>query len=392
MRALIIGMTILIAVVRVGGTHSRRRVPGSILLAADYAQASSVPPFLRAQLQGTDNSIGTKKMSRRGMSPDSEEAFQARVAYNAMVTLRRVHERRRERMLPVDPNFFTFLHDAHDYDDQLVYTRVTRNHFVAWRAVARWLRSARCSEIFTSATFDESQSYQQARFLAELMRSEYACCLDDLWAQVSRLATGSDTGVRLWETFTVAHQRMPFSAIKTCSYSAAVVHVDASRPIHWRWYDPGNWCYATIWYIIKKAARHWRDSNSHYQEGRAFGAARDIHLSMRGCEVRWPRQWPAFYELAGDLFEMLLARGYCDRELEHIIDELSIIIGQVLGIYRNMRNNFRLPRVPHVEPYVFADALLAARAGHRTLEWVPFNRLIWQHAPLQAQPGAQPQR
>ena len=321
-------------------------------------------------------------------SPDSseEEAAVERVAYSAMRTLRRIHDRRRENRAPVDVNFITFLYDAHNYNDESVYTRVAKTHFQAWRAVASWLRAAKRTETLTSA--NGSQTYQQARFLADLMRRDYVRCLEDLWQRLAHLATGSNTGVRLWETFTVARERMPFKAIKTCSYSGAVVHVDKGRPMHWRWYDPGNWCYATIWYLIKKAARHQADSHMHAVENRAFGAASRIHQSMMKCEERWPRQWPAFYELAGDLFEMLLARGYCDRELEHIIDDLSIIIAHVIGIYRNMLNNFRLPRAPHIEPYLFADALLLARQAHRTEEWIPFSRIIRLHAPLGAQPGA----
>ena len=141
-----------------------------------------------------------------------------------------------------------------------------------------------------------------------------------------------------------------------------------------------------MWYLIKKAARHQRDLHM-FVENRAFGAASRIHQCMSKCEDRWPRQWPAFYELAGDLFEMLLARGYCDSEVGYIIDDLSIISGHVIGIYRNMRNNFRLPRVPHIEPYLFADALFLARQAHQTSEWVPFNRMIRCHAPLGAHPG-----
>ena len=323
------------------------------------------------------------------MSPDSfeEEVAVERVAYSAMRTLRRVHDRRRERRVPVDANFITLLYDAHNYSDESVYTRVAKSHFEAWRAVARWLGSAKRTEMLTATAFDGSQTYQQARFLADLMRRDYVCCLEDLWQRVAHLATGCNAGVRLWETFTVACERMPTKAIKTCSYKGAVVHVDEGCPLHWVWYGPGNWCYATMWYLIKKAARHPRDLHM-FVENRAFGAASRIHQSMTKCEERWAREWPAFYELAGDLFEMHLARGYCDREVEYIIDDFSIITAHVIGIYRNMLNNFRLPRAPHIEPYLFADALLLARDAHRTSEWVPFNRMIRLHAPLGAQPGA----
>ena len=323
------------------------------------------------------------------MSLDSseEEVAVERVAYSAMCTLRRVQDRRRENRVPVDDNFITFVYDAHNYSDDSVYTRVAKFHFEAWRAVAQWLLSVKRTEMLKSITFDGSQTYQQARFLADLMRRDYVRCLEDLWQRVVHLATGSNTGVRLWETFTVACECMSFKAIKTCSYKGAVVHVDEGRPMHWVWYDPGNWCYATIWYLIKKAARHQRDLQM-FVENRAFGAASRIYQSMTKCEERWPRQWPAFYELAGDLFEMLLARGYCYREVAYIIDEFSIIIAHVIGIYRNMLNNFRLPRAPHIEPYLFADALHLAWQAHRTSEWVPFNRMIRLHAPLGAQPGA----
>ena len=316
------------------------------------------------------------------MSPDSfEEVAVERVAYSAMRTLRRVQERRRERRVPVDANFIILVYDAHNYSDESVYTRVAKSHFEAWRAVARWLGSVKRTEMLMSITFDGSQTYQQARFLADLMRREYVHCLEDLWQRVADLATGSNTGVRLWETFTVACERMSLKAIKTCSYKGAVLHVDEGCPMHWVWYGPGNWCYATMWFLIKRAAWHSRDLHV-CVENRAFGAAARIHQSMTKCEERWPRQWPAFYELAGDLFEMLLARGYSDREVEYIIDDFSLITANVIGIYRNMLNNFRLPRAPHIEPYLFADALLLAWDAHRTLEWVPFNRMIRVHAPL----------
>ena len=97
---------------------------------------------------------------------------------------------------------------------------------------------------------------------------------------------------------------------------------------------------------------------------------------MTACEYRWPRQWPAFYELAGDLFEMLLARGYCSTELEHVIDDFSLVADKVLGIYRQLHSDSRLKWTPHIEPYMFADALLTARDGHRCGRWETFNRLI----------------
>lgn len=281
--------------------------------------------------------------------------------------------------------FSAFLRSALDYGDNQVHLRVSRMHFMAWRAAAAWLRAGRR----VTVSVDSSPSYPQARFLGDLMRVEYARHLNALWTWLTHMATGSNTSVRAWETFTVAHDHMPWAAIKTCSYSGAVVRVSRGRPQHWLWYDPGNWCYAAMWHLLKKTARHWKDVYRPVQGSREGKAAARIHQSMAACETRWPRQGTAFYELVGDLFEMLLARGYCSAELEHVIDDLSLIVAEILAIYRNMQANSRMSASPHIEPYLFADALLTARGAHQRPgadSWSIFHRVCRSRAPAGAQP------
>ena len=265
----------------------------------------------------------------------------------------------------------TFIRDALDYNDDAVPRRQVAKVLRAWRQVAKFLRAARPDPFATA----HSVSYYRARFLAQLMRSEYARHLNELWGWLLRMATGSSTSIRVIETFHVAHTHMPFPAVKMCSYSGAVVRVKNRKPQHWQWYDPGNWCYATIWYLLWKVARHWQKTTDQDPRSLEFMAACRLLQSMTACEYRWPRQWPAFYELAGDLFEMLLARGYCSTELEHVIDDFSLVTDKLLGIYRSLRSNHS-QATPHIEPYLFADALLSARSGHRSGQWETFNRLI----------------
>ena len=127
----------------------------------------------------------------------------------------------------------------------------------------------------------------------------------------------------------------------------------------WKWYDPGNWCYATVWFLVRKLSRNRATQCEH---------ARHLHLAMNECETRWPRQGAHFWELVGDLFEASLSHGYRETAREHVVHSLSIVCYCVLAFKsvldtNNPPHNRRVPI--SVSPYHFADALLCAHAAHK---------------------------
>ena len=77
----------------------------------------------------------------------------------------------------------------------------------------------------------------------------------------------------------------------------------------WGWYDPGNWCWATVWFLVRKLSRMLATQCEH---------ARHLHLAMNECETRWPRQGAHFWELVGDLFEASLSHGYRETARAHV--------------------------------------------------------------------------
>ena len=119
----------------------------------------------------------------------------------------------------------------------------------------------------------------------------------------------------------------------------------------WKWYDPGNWCYATVWFLLRKLSRNRAEQGEH---------ARHLHLAMTECETRWPRQGKHFWELVGDLFEASLSYGYKETAREHVVHSLSIVCHYVRAfhIVLHINNPLHNRRVAiSVSPHQFADAL-----------------------------------
>lgn len=265
--------------------------------------------------------------------------------------------------------------------------------FKGWRRHARWERAARRYQQLSGTVGFDRPLERQARFLHELGRDTYRSRLDDLWTMLQDMVTGvssgmGQTGRAAAEFFTLAHTSLNFRTIKLFSYNGALTRLRPNnahvwRPHHWLWYDPGNYSYACLWYLVKKVARHYRKLYEpplvatyaggellHWEQRPPppqYTAANDLYFSMRACEERWPRQAPALYEMVGDLWEALLATGYEDAHLEYIIDNLSTIVDTFRQIFAACRYNALAPD-SWIQPYHFADVLLTARSGNRRPE------------------------
>ena len=73
------------------------------------------------------------------------------------------------------------------------------------------------------------------------------------------------------------------------------------------------------------------------------------------------------WEVLGDLCEMALARGYCDRDAEVIITAMSrvaCLIIEIDGVLMNRCPRGHMEPLGYIEPTLFADALLMAACSH----------------------------
>ena len=82
---------------------------------------------------------------------------------------------------------------------------------------------------------------------------------------------------------------------------------------------------------------------------------------------------------------MVLARGYSDDTLMHIIRDVSSLFAAVSGLYNLMeRDNppHNRPFNVHINPKQIADILLTAHTCHRLGDWSRFNRLVKSPEPV----------
>ena len=136
-----------------------------------------------------------------------------------------------------------------------------------------------------------------------------------------------------------------------------------------------------MWHLIRKAARHW---GNHYESEAGKFRARRLQLSMNLAEhrfARWAEDGGVIcprLEVLGDLCEMALARGYCNKDAEVIIPALSRVACLILEIYGMLMNQCPRGHMEprgYMEPSHYADALLMAACGHRSSNFTKFLEL-----------------
>ena len=118
---------------------------------------------------------------------------------------------------------------------------------------------------------------------------------------------------------------MSLKHVKICSHCGACVRWNRTerRPEkQWKWYDAGNWVYATVWHLLRKAARFLLELPA---DGPLHKRADRLERTMAHAQDRWQRIFgsPRSWELLGDLVELALARGYLEPSLEPIVFFLS---------------------------------------------------------------------
>ena len=247
-----------------------------------------------------------------------------------------------------------------------IVTRVFFNH---WKSTRRERREP------------TTPLHQQGtlRVLLYLDERQFKDPLEELWDSL-KIAVCGDVGVYLTQSWAIASLQMPMAAIKTCSYCGACLRwrrLD-NRPVRgWHWYDPGNYTYAVIWHMIRKAARHFSEHARH-QAGQRCAAR--LLKTMLIAATRWssitnggPRGW----EITGDLIELVLGRGYYCEELEFVIKAISKFACYADEIYVVIMTNVRPECTePWISPEDFATALLMARSGHCTGCWHDFQVFV----------------
>ena len=248
-----------------------------------------------------------------------------------------------------------------------------------------WQRQVRRQEELPDLT---RQRRQAAIFVRRVAQKDVLKTLRRMYERLIHIVSGSATGIRLLETWTVAYNNMPWCAIKLCTYNGACLRWDTSKDVAekgYRWHDPGNYTYAVVWHLILKLARHEaaRKSMAHAPEPTPSTSriiAAQFGIVADRCYERWPRvNADHFNELVGDLMELALARGYSDDTLMHIIRDVSSLSAAVSGLYNLMEYDNPLHNRPfnvRINPKQIADILLTAHSCHRLGDWSRFNRLV----------------
>ena len=228
-------------------------------------------------------------------------------------------------------------------------------------------------------------------FISALRELQFQQPLFALWTLLEDIVCWKTPGRTLETTVQIATLFMRYHLIKRGSHVGALLCWDrlAQRPVRgWRWYDCGNWFYACMWYLLRKAARHF-SAGCRCNSGRERAAS--LLAAMRLAESRWAR-WTCQasgsghpeadprYEVLGDLLEFTLGRAYYDDQLHDVIHCLSNLACYVTEVWYVLSTNCPPGfRVPHrVRPQHFADALLIARQSHRSQSWDEFTTMARQ--------------
>ena len=257
-----------------------------------------------------------------------------------------------------------------------------RTLFRTWREFR--VRSGPSSSSTTVATTVQDRAVQaHVDWLMPLTEAQFRNSLEQLWRVLrnSLEELWLDVGVHLMHTWAIAGMCMSLKHVKICSHFGACVRWNRPerRPEkQWKWYDAGNWVYATVWHLLRKTARFLGELPA---DGPLHKRAERLHRAMLHAQDRWQRAFslPRSWELLGDLVELALARGYFEPSLEPIVfflSQVACIVQDVWFMLQNLANE----KLPYISPDVFADMLLLARGGHGTADWQAFHH----HAELSA--------
>ena len=132
------------------------------------------------------------------------------------------------------------------------------------------------------------------------------------------------------------------SLSKICSYEGACLRrrSGCTRFKHYSWYDPSNYVYAQMWYLLVRYSQstlrkaHLFNKSDVRLKCRHVVAQRMLDIHDRAC-VRWPTVSPLkHYNRLGDLLEFVLGRCYCDargrlNSMLHIISDIAFWVRDI---------------------------------------------------------------
>lgn len=162
-----------------------------------------------------------------------------------------------------------------------------------------------------------------------------------LWNCIDMLICGPE-GFAMVQTLHMAIVSMPSFFIKICSYEGACLRrrSGCTRFKHYSWYDPSNYVYAQMWYLLVRYSQstlrkaHLFSKSDVRLKCRHVVAQRMLDIHSRAC-VRWPTVSPLkHYNRLGDLLEFVLGRCYCDargrlNSMLHIISDIAFWVRDI---------------------------------------------------------------
>ena len=99
--------------------------------------------------------------------------------------------------------------------------------------------------------------------------------------------------------------KSPWPDIKMVSYSGACLRREAPHGTRrgWAWFDPGNWTYAVLWYILKEISSKYKHTD--------VWADRFLQIH-RACRERWTENQGSqgHWIRLGDMLELVLGNCY----------------------------------------------------------------------------------
>lgn len=224
-----------------------------------------------------------------------------------------------------------------------VQKSVLRGIFMEWRHQVAW-------ELEQKAWMRDDVCYVRPRCVFRFMLHEpqFKKAIAHLWKCIDMWMCAPE-GCAMVQTLHIAVESMPSVFIKMCSYEGACLrrHAGCTRTKGYRWYDPSNYVYAQIWYLLQRYClsivrkADLGTSLDHRSRGRHTVAKRMLEIHNRALE-RWPAvSTGKHYNRLGDLLELVLGRCYCYPSekmftLLHIISDIAFWVTDIdHAIWRN---------------------------------------------------------